>query len=62
MKAIHIDISGKEHEAHEVHGDAGFISWTRLATVLRAAGELKPNEALAFYQLDNRGITYRTER
>lgn len=60
MHAHHFDASGKELEAHQVRGGvAGFCSWRRLQEVLRQAGELRPEERLMSYQVDDRGISFR---
>lgn len=60
MKAVHFDRIGNELQAHEVRGaTVGFISWRRLAEVLRAAGELRDYERADGYQIDDRGVTVR---
>lgn len=65
MLTVHIDLkTGKIIPANEAHRVAvvGFISWQRLEEQLRKAGEFKSHEAVASFQLDERGITYRVER
>ncbi len=63
MKAIHISAeTGNEISAFDVHRDAnivGFCSWKRLAEVFRRADEVKKNETLSSFQIDDRGITFR---
>lgn len=52
--------TGAEIPAHKVaSGITGFISWRRLAEVLRKAGELKPHEIADTVQVDERGILFR---
>lgn len=61
MKAHHFDFeTGQEVPAHQVaSGLTGFISWRRLAEVLRVAGELKQHEIADTVQVDERGLTFR---
>lgn len=63
MKAIHFSAeTGNEISAHEVHHDAnivGFCSWKRLAEIFRRADEVRTNETLSSFQIDDRGITFR---
>lgn len=61
LKATHFDFAtGKEIPAHQVvPGTCGFISWRRLAEVLRDARELKPHEIADTVQVDERGLTFR---
>lgn len=62
MQATHFDAkTGKEMPAHEATGVAGFVSWRRLSELFRASGEVKPNEDLLSFQVDERGIMFRTE-
>ena len=39
-------------------GLCGFIGWERLAQWFRDGGELKSNETVAAFRIDERGITY----
>jgi len=61
MKSVHFDIStGEEIPAHKVEaGATGFISWRRIAEVLRAAEELRPDETAVSIQVDERGLSFR---
>jgi hypothetical protein len=61
MKAHHFDAeTGVELAPHEIRSNlTGFISWQRLGSVLRAAGELKIEEAIDSFQVDERGLTIR---
>jgi len=60
MQAHHFDPYGKELDAHQAGGGiVGFCSWRRLQEVLRQAGELRPEERLVSYQVDERGISFR---
>lgn len=61
MKAVHFDTNGKQIAPHEASGIAGFTSWLRLAEIFRAAGELRDNERLLSFQVDDRGITFYVE-
>lgn len=62
MKAIHINGHGLEIPAHEVRSNVtGFISWQRLCEVLRSAHELKKDEIVTSYQIDDRGLVFRVE-
>jgi hypothetical protein len=63
LKATHFSASsGLEMPAHEVHGGStGFISWQRLAGVLRTGGELRPDEGVISFQVDDRGLSFRVE-
>jgi hypothetical protein len=63
MKAVHFDAkTGNPIEAHNVGsmgGVTGFISWRRLCELFRDGKEIRDNEALLSFQIDERGITYR---
>lgn len=62
MQAIHFDRDGREIPAHEASLGSNltnFCSWRRLWQTLRESGELRPNETLVSFQVDDRGITYR---
>ena len=61
MKAHHFDTeTGNEIPAHKVESSVtGFISWQRLASVLRSAGELKTGEVIGSFQVDDRGLMFR---
>lgn len=60
LQATHYSFeTGMEVPAHTVSGQTGFISWRRLAEVLRAAGELKPHEIADTVQVDLRGLAFR---
>jgi hypothetical protein len=65
MKAHYFDADGKKLKALPSSGlvGVGFFSWHRLQEILRKAGEIRPNELLLSYQVDDRGICFRiTER
>ena len=45
-----------------VTGEKVFISWRRLQTVLREAGEIRPNERLTHLEIGEWGISIVLER
>lgn len=45
-------------QPNEESSTAGYISWARLETQLRKAGELKPNEIIQRFVVDNDGLKY----
>lgn len=53
--------TGQTSTSEETGGVVGFCSWRRLAEVFKAAGELKPTEAMVSYRLDDHGIHYRVK-
>ncbi len=62
MKAVHFDVkTGEEIPAHLVQraGVVGFISWYRLAKLFYESGEVRENEELLSFQVDDRGICFR---
>lgn len=61
---MRITIDAKTGEVVEDHtgGVYGSFSWTRLAEILRAAGELQNSETPVIYEIWNDGIRYKVER
>jgi hypothetical protein len=66
MKPIHfarrgVAASFSVVDAEELppHGEVGQISWNRLVETLQSVGEIKDNEKLSSFQIDERGIVYR---
>lgn len=63
MKATHFSAeTGNEIPAHEAQREAnvvGFCSWKRLKEIFERAGELRGEEVIASFQVDERGITFR---
>ena len=63
MKATHFDAkTGNEFPAYQASGLAGFTSWVRLSKIFRDAGEVRPDEELLSFQVDDRGITFRVKQ
>lgn len=51
--------NGLEIAPHQnTDGAAGFISWKRLPEIFRKGGEIKLDEELVAFQVDERGITF----
>ena len=63
LKATHFDAAtGREIPAEQIKGGStGFISWPRLAKVIRDGGELHKGELVISFQVDDRGLSFRTE-
>lgn len=60
MIAFHIDAkTGQQLPPTAVQGTTGFISWKRLAQLIKSSDELRANESLISIQVDDRGLTYR---
>lgn len=52
----------KELKQTRAHGIVGFISFHRLESVLREAGELRERETVTQFYVDTRGIEFVVER
>lgn len=52
MSRIVIDLAARQYTDALPGGAVGQVSFARLGEVLRAAGELKPTEALTHLQID----------